>query len=170
MYLTNTQIKRLDNAFKNFMSKDIKLSKAQLHKITQEGGFLGSILSKFLVPLVKNVIGPLVITAAASAIDGAIQNKMHGRGILNNDNDDNDYDISISIKEKELKDILKIMKSIEENGVFIEGISDTVKQKVNKQKGGLLSLLLGTLAPSILGNILSGKGWYRSGYGVNKNF
>lgn len=93
---------------------------------------------------------------------------MHGRGILNND--DNDYDISISIKEKELKDILKIMKSIEENGVFIEGISDTVKQKVNKQKGGLLSLLLGTLASSILGNILSGKGWYRSGYGVNKNF
>lgn len=168
MYLTNTQIKRLDNAFKNFMSKDIKLSKAQLHKITQEGGFLGSILSKFLVPLVKNVIGPLVITAAASAIDGAIQNKMHGRGILNND--DNDYDTSISIKEKELKDILKIMKSIEENGVFIEGISDTVKQKVNKQKGGLLSLLLGTLASSILGNILSGKGWYRSGYGVNKNF
>lgn len=95
---------------------------------------------------------------------------MHGRGILNNDNDDNDYDISISIKEKELKDILKIMKSLEENGVFIEGISDTVKQKVNKQKGGLLSLLLGTLASSILGNILSGKGWYRSGYGVNKNF
>ena len=95
---------------------------------------------------------------------------MHGRGILNNDNDDNNYDISISIKEKELKDILKIMKSIEENGVFIEGISDTVKQKVNKQKGGLLSLLLGTLASSILGNILSGKGWYRSGYGVNKNF
>ena len=95
---------------------------------------------------------------------------MHGRGILNNDNDDNDYDISISIKEKELKDILKIMKSLEENGVFIEGISDTVKQKVNKQKGGLLSLLLGTLASSILGNILSDKGWYRSGYDVNKNF
>lgn len=152
------------------MSKDVKLSKPQLHKVTQEGGFLGSTLSKFLVPLAQNVLGPLGITTAASAIDGAIQNKMHGRGILNNDNDDNDYDISISIKEKELKDILKIMKSIEENGVFIEGISDTVKQKVNKQKGGLLSLLLGTLASSILGNILSGKGWYRSGYGVNKNF
>ena len=152
------------------MSKDVKLSKPQLHKVTQEGGFLGSTLSKFLVPLAQNVLGPLGITTAASAIDGATQNKMHGRGILNNDNDDNDYDISISIKEKELKDILKIMKSIEENGVFIEGISDTVKQKVNKQKGGLLSLLLGTLASSILGNILSGKGWYRSGYGVNKNF
>lgn len=151
------------------MSKDVKLSKTQLHKVTQEGGFLGSTLSKFLVPLAQNVLGPLGITAA-SAIDGAIQNKMHGRGILNNDNDDNDYDISISIKEKELKDILKIMKSLEENGVFTEGISDTVKQKVNKQKGGLLSLLLGTLASSILGNILSGKGWCRSGYGVNKNF
>ena len=152
------------------MSKDVKLSKTQLHKVTQEGGFLGSTLSKFLVPLAQNVLGPLGITTAASAIDGAIQNKMHGRGILNNDNDDNDYDISISIKEKELKDILKIMKSLEENGVFIEGISDIVKQKVNKQKGGLLSLLLGTLASSILGNILSGKGWCRSGYGVNKNF
>lgn len=152
------------------MSKDVKLSKPQLHKVTQEGGFLGSTLSKFLVPLAQNVLGPLGITTAASAIDGTIQNKMHGRGILNNDNDDNDYDISISIKEKELKDILKIMKSIEENGVFIEGISDTVKQKVNKQKGGLLSLLLGTLASSILGNILSDKGWYRSGYDVNKNF
>ena len=64
------------------MSTDIKLSKAQISKIIQSGGFLGSLLSKIAGPLRKvtvalerNILAPLVIIAAASAIDGAIQNK-----------------------------------------------------------------------------------------------
>ena len=69
------------------MSSDLKLSKAQISKIIQSGGFLGSLLSKLAgplmkvaIPLVKNVLAPLGITAAASAIDAGIQNKIHGSG------------------------------------------------------------------------------------------
>ena len=58
------------------------MNKAQISKIIQSGGFLGSLLSKIAgplmkvaVPLAKNILAPLGITAAASAIDGAIQKK-----------------------------------------------------------------------------------------------
>ena len=70
------------------MSTDLKLSKAQISKIIQSGGFLGSLLSKLAgplmkvaVPLAKNILAPLKITAAASAIDEGIQKKIHGSGI-----------------------------------------------------------------------------------------
>ena len=73
------QTTKLRNAFNNNMSTDIKLSKAQISKIIQSGGFLGSLLSKIagplmkvLVPLAKNILLPLEITAAASAIDAGI--------------------------------------------------------------------------------------------------
>ena len=69
------------------MSSDIKLSKAQVSKIIPSGGFLGSLLSKLAgplmkvaVPLAKNILAPLGITAAASAIDAGIQKKIHGSG------------------------------------------------------------------------------------------
>ena len=62
------------------MSTDIKLSKAQISKIIESGEFLGSLLSaltgplmKIAVPFAKNILAPLGITAAASAIDGTIQ-------------------------------------------------------------------------------------------------
>ena len=78
---------KLRNEFNNNMSTDIKLSKAQISKIIQSGGFLGSLLSKLAgplmkvaIPLAKNVLAPLGITAAASAIDAGIQKKIHGSG------------------------------------------------------------------------------------------
>ena len=80
LLLTTRQKTKLRNAFNNNMSTDIKLSKAQTTKIIQSGGFLGSLLSKLdvplmkvAVPLAKNVLAPLGITAAASAIDAGIQ-------------------------------------------------------------------------------------------------
>ena len=70
------------NAFNNKMSIDLKLSKVQISKIIESGGFLGSLLSKsagplmkVAIPLAKNVLAPLGITAAASAIDAGIQKK-----------------------------------------------------------------------------------------------
>ena len=81
--MTRQKVK-LRNAFNNNMSTDIKLSKAQITKITQSGGFLGSLLSKLAgplmevaVPLAKNILAPLGITAAASAIDTGIQKKKY---------------------------------------------------------------------------------------------
>ena len=85
LLLTTRQKTKLRNAFNNNMSTDLKLSKAQISKIIQSGGFLGSLLSKLagplmkvVIPLAKNVLAPLGITAAASVIDAGIQKKIHG--------------------------------------------------------------------------------------------
>ena len=76
LLLTKRQKTNTRNAFNNNISTDLKLSKAQISKIIQSGGFLGSLLSnladplmKVAIPLEKNVLAPLGITAAASAID-----------------------------------------------------------------------------------------------------
>ena len=78
--LLTTRQRKLRNAFNNNISTDLKLSKTQISKIIQSGGFLGSLLSKLAdplmkvaIPLAKNVLAPLGITAAASAIDAGIQ-------------------------------------------------------------------------------------------------
>ena len=77
---TARQKAKLRNAFNNNISTNLKLSKAQISKIIQSGGVLGSLLGKLAgplmkvaIPLVKNVLAPLGITAAASAIDAGIQ-------------------------------------------------------------------------------------------------
>ena len=87
LLLTTRQKTKLRNAFNNNMSADIKLSKTQIVKIIQSGGFLGSLLRKLAgplmkiaVPLAKNVLAPLGITAAASAIDAGTQKKIHRSG------------------------------------------------------------------------------------------
>ena len=82
LLLTTRQKTKLRNVFNNNTSADLKLSKTQVVKIIQSGGFLGSLLSKLAgplmkvaIPLAKNVLAPLGITAAASAIDAGIQKK-----------------------------------------------------------------------------------------------
>ena len=79
LLLTTRQKTKLRNAFNNNMPTDLKLSKDQISKIIQSGGILGSLLSKLAgplmkvaIPLAKNVLAPLGITAAASAIDAGI--------------------------------------------------------------------------------------------------
>ena len=80
--LLTARQKNLRNAFNNNMSTDLKLSKAQISKIIQSGGFLGSLLSKLVgplmkvaIPLAKTVLAPLGITVAASVIDATIQKR-----------------------------------------------------------------------------------------------
>ena len=87
LLLTTRQKTKLRNALNNNMSTDIKLSKAQISKIIQSGGFLGSLLSKLAGPLMKvaipsaqNDLAPIPITAAASAIDAGIQKKIQSSG------------------------------------------------------------------------------------------
>ena len=85
------------------MSTDLTLSKAQISKIIQSGGFLGSLLSKLAGPLMKVILAKLVlallgITAAASAIDAGIQKKIHGSGTTN-----------LIILNKEMNDMMKIV-------------------------------------------------------------
>ena len=80
LLLTTRQNTKLRNANNNNLATDIKLSKAQIKKLKQSGGFLGKLLSKLAgplmkvaLPLAKNVLASLGLTAAMSAIDGSIQ-------------------------------------------------------------------------------------------------
>ena len=83
LLLTTTQNTKLRNAINNNLATDIKLSKAQIRKLIQSGGFLGKFLSKLVgplmkvaMPLAKYVLAPLGLAAAMSAIDGSIQKKI----------------------------------------------------------------------------------------------
>ena len=84
LLLTTRQKTKARNPFNNNMSTDLKLSRAQISKIVQSGGFLGSLLSKLMkvaIPLAKSILTPLGITVAASSVDAGIQKKeKHGSG------------------------------------------------------------------------------------------
>ena len=164
LLLTNRQTLSLRKAFNNHTSADIKFSKAQLTKM-QKGKFLKFImpLLKSRLPLLKSVIKPLGmlgLTAAASATDAAINKKILGSG----------NHTTLIISYDDMQDLLKIVKSLEDSGILLNGITETVKKEVKEQKGGFLSMSLGTLGASLLGDLLtkhfSGRGVIRAGEGT----
>ena len=67
-----------------------------------------------------------------------------------------------------MEDILKIVKSLEDSGFLLEGVSETIKNEAKEQKRGFLGMLLGKLGASLLGNMLAGKGFIRVGEGTTK--
>ena len=160
--LTTKQNTKLRNSINNNMANDIKLSKTPIKKIIQSGGFLGKLLGrlagplmKVLMPLAKNVLVPLGLTAAMSAIDGSIQKKMHDSGA------------TTLVMVEDMDDIMKIIEALENSGILLKGVSQTIEHEAKEQKGGFLSMLLGTLGASLLGNLLSGgKGIVRAGEGI----
>ena len=162
MLLTTRQNTKLRNAINNNSATDIKLSKAQIKKIIQSGGVLGKLLSKLVgplmkvaLPLAKNVLAPLGLTAAMSAIDGGIQKKIHSS------------EVSLIIEQEDMKDIMKIIKALENSGILLKGVSKTIKKETKGQRGGFLSILLGTLGAILLGNSLTGgKCIMRAGDGI----
>ena len=90
--------------------------------------------------LTKSVLIPLELTTAVSATDAAIHEKMFG-----SDN----RTLTISIEE--MNNIMKIIKSLEESGLSIKDTSKKIKNKAKEKKDEFLSMLLGTLAASLLG-------------------
>ena len=58
-----------------------------------------------------------------------------------------------------MEDLIKIVKSLEDSGLLLKGVTESVQNEVEEQKGGFLSMLLGTLGTSLLGNLLTGKGY-----------
>ena len=176
LLLTNRQVANIRKAFAKNTSTYINLSKTQLSKLIQSGGFLGNLLGKLAgplmkvaMPLAKNVLAPLGISAAMSAIDGSIKKKMVGSGTT-----------TLIISNDEMDDILKIVKSLEDSNVLLKGVSETIQHEAKEQRGGFLSMLLGTLGASLPGDILSkglsgkgvitaGEGTIRAGYGSKKS-
>ena len=71
------------------------------------------------------------------------------------------------ISNDEMNDIIKIVKSLENSGALLKGVSETIQHETKEQRGGFLSMLLGTLGASLLGNLLTGgKGVTRAGEGI----
>ena len=99
---------------------------------------------KVALPLAKNVLAPLGLTGAMSAMDGSIQKKIHGSGV------------KLIIEQEDMNDIMKIIKALENSGILLKGVSKAIKNETKEQKGGFLSMLLGTLGASLLGNLLTG--------------
>ena len=122
LLLTTRQKTKLGNAFNNNISTDLKLSKAQISKIIQSGGFLASLLSKLAGPLMKaanplakNVLAPLAITAAASAIDARIQKKIYGSGSM-----------TLIISNEKINNIMKIVQALEDSNILLKGLTKTI--------------------------------------------
>ena len=67
-----------------------------------------------------------------------------------------------------MNDIMKIVQALEDSNILLKGVTKTIKNETKKQKGGFLSMLLGTLAASLLGNLLAGKGIVRASAGNKK--
>ena len=64
-----------------------------------------------------------------------------------------------------MNDIMKIVQALEDSNILLKGVTKTIKDETKKQKGGLLSMLLGTLGASLLGNLITGQWIVRDGYG-----
>ena len=161
LLLTTRQTARLRNAIQNNMSTNVKLSKAQISKILQFGGFLGKLLGPLLknaLQLIRNVIKPLPksfliplgLTAAASAADAGIQKKrLLGSGKT-----------ALVISNEEMIDIMKIVQALEDSNILWKGVTKAIKIK----KIIPMNMLSGTL----LRNLLTGKGTVRAGEGIKK--
>ena len=131
LLLTNRQVASLRKSFAIHSSANIKLSKTQLSKMIQSRGFFGRLLGplrKTGLPLIKNVIKPLVksvliplgLTAAASAADAGIHKKILGSG---------NTTLIISNNEKE---------DIEDSGLLLKGATETVQMNKKNKKGDFL--------------------------------
>ena len=131
LLLTTRQKTKLGNAFNNNMSTDLKLSRAQISKIIQSGGFLGRLLGLLLktgLPLIKNVIKPLAksilipqgLTAAASAADAGIHTKILGSG------HNRSSSTTLIISNNEMEDIIKIALSLKDSALLLKGVTETV--------------------------------------------
>ena len=154
--MTTRQKTKVRNAFNNNMSTDLKLSKAQINKIIQSGRFLSKLLGPLIktgLPLIKNVIKPLAksvliplgLTAAASAADAGIHKKVLESG-----------NATLIISNKEMNDIMKIVQALEDSNILLQGVTKTIENEIKEQKDGFLSMLLGTVGASLLGNLLAG--------------
>ena len=140
LLLTNRHVLNLRKAIANHLSTDIILSKTQLSKMIQSGGFPGRLLGPLLKtglplmksvikPLAKSVLVPLELAAAASATDAGIHNKILGSGHNN---------IALIISNDEIDDILKIVKSLEDSGALLKGVSETIQHEAKEQREDFL--------------------------------
>ena len=105
------------------MSTDLKVSRAEIFKIIQSAGFLGSLLSrlagplmKIAVPLAKNILAPLGNTTGAPVIDAGIQKKIYGSGTT-----------ILIISNKNTNGIIKAVQVLEDSNILFKGVTEKIK-------------------------------------------
>ena len=197
LLLTNRQVLNLRKIYADKSSTDIKFSKTQISKMIQSGGFLGRLLGpllktglplikKVIKPLAKSVLIPLRLTAPASAADAEIHKKILGSVHRPSSSSALPYHPSSSashnnntiliISNDEMKNIIKIVNFLENSSLLPKGVSQSIQNEAKEPRGRFLSMSLGSLGGSLLGNILAGKGINRAekeivkaGYGNKKS-
>ena len=131
LLLANMQVANLRKNFTNYLSTDIKSSKTQLSKMIQSGGFLSRLLGPLLkagLPLIKNEIKPLAksvliplgLTAAASAAEAGIHQKTLAYV----------HNTTLIMSNDEMNDSIKIVKYLEDSGLLLKDVTETVQNKV----------------------------------------
>ena len=111
-------------------------------------------IRNLIKPLAKRVFIQLGLTPGASAADVFIHKNIFGSGRT-----------TLIISNEGMNDVMKIVKSVQKFGLFIKGVSETIKNETKEQKGGLVSMFLGTLGTSLLINPLTFKGTSTVGKG-----
>ena len=114
-------------------------------------------MENVIKPLAKSVLIPLGLSGAVSAAYAEIHKKILGSG-----------NATLIISNEEMNDIMKIIQSLEDSNILLKGVTKTIKNETKEQKGGFLSILLGTLEASLLRNLLTAKGIGTAGTGNNK--
>ena len=132
LFLTIRQTSKVRNAFANNMSTDIKLSNAQIFKIIQSGGSFGSwlgnlgkrALTNIAIPLARDILAGLVSNLTSSTID-KFERKTSGKGTVRGGKV-----FTLFILNGNMSDIIKIIKSLEDSVVLIDGVPETVKREI----------------------------------------
>ena len=110
------------------------------------------LIKNVIKPLAKNVLISLGLTAATLAADAGIdKKKMLGSGST-----------TLIISNEEMNDIIKFVEALEDSNILLKGVTKTIQNETKEQKGGSLSVYLGTLEASLLGNLLAGQGIVRA--------
>ena len=136
------------------MSTDLKLSKGQISKIMPSGKFLRSLLSKKMFQSHQEL--QLLLQKLIQEFKNKNKEKQ-GSGTTTS-----------IISNEEMNDIMKIVQPLEDSNTLLKGVTKTMKKETEEQKRGFLSMLLGTLGTSLLGNLSTGKGIVRANSGNKK--
>ena len=157
LFLTTRQTTKIRNVFAINMSTDIRLSKVQISKIIQSGGSIGSwlanlgkkTLTNVAIPLARNNLPRLVSNLTSSAIN-KFDRKISGKGAVRAGKG-----FTLLISHENMNDIIKIIKSLEDSGVLIDGVVETIKDEIKRQEGGFLGVLLAPLVASLVQPVIS---------------
>ena len=148
--LSNSQLNKLTPAIKSKIEVVSRLSSNMVGDDKTNFPHKLPLMKNVIKPLAKSVLIPLGLTAAASAADAGIHKKILGS--------EHNNTTTLIISNDKMKDIIIIVKSLDDSGLWLQGVSETIQNEAKEQKRWFLSMLLDTLGAKLLGNILAGKG------------